>query len=85
MKDFIKKMYSSIAKRKAKSCCGPVTPYGSGTSNVSEKIGYTKDELESIPIELPLNIAKVRRFYFILRLFSYSNDGKVIVLRHYLT
>jgi len=49
MKDFIKKIYGSIAKGKTKSCCGPKVSCCPSTSNVSEKIGYTKDELTSVP------------------------------------
>lgn len=49
MKDFIKKIYSSIAKGKASSCCGPEVSCCSGTSDISEKIGYTKQELTSVP------------------------------------
>ncbi|MFC1508077.1 arsenite methyltransferase [Candidatus Omnitrophota bacterium] len=47
MKDFIKKTYGDIAKRK-KSCCTP-SCCSDNTPSVSEKIGYTKEELESIP------------------------------------
>lgn len=50
MKDFVKKLYGAIAKGKNKSCCGDVKPScGCKSSNVSEKIGYTKEELDAIP------------------------------------
>jgi len=48
MKDFVKKIYGSMAKKKKKSCCGP-TCCSANAPNVSENIGYTKDELDSIP------------------------------------
>jgi len=48
MKDFIRKIYGSIAKEKPKGPCGP-TCCSSNNSNVSEKVGYTKEELDSIP------------------------------------
>ena len=47
MKDFIKKIYGSIAKKK-KTCCAPAC-CSSKNGSVSEKIGYTKKELDSIP------------------------------------
>ena len=48
MKDFVKKTYGDIAKRKQKSCCGP-TCCSSDNPSVSEKVGYTKEELDVIP------------------------------------
>lgn len=48
MKDFIKKVYANIAKKKKQSCCGP-TCCSDNNPSVSEKIGYTKEELDSIP------------------------------------
>jgi len=48
MKDFVKKTYGKIAKRKQETCCGP-TCCSSNTPGVSEKIGYTKEELDTIP------------------------------------
>ncbi|MFH1752798.1 MAG: arsenite methyltransferase [Candidatus Omnitrophota bacterium] len=48
MKDFVKKIYGSIAKKKKKSCCGP-TCCSSNAPSVSEAVGYTKKELDSIP------------------------------------
>lgn len=55
MKDFIKKIYGNIAKKKQKSCCGP-TCCSSNNTNVSEKIGYTKEELGSIPEEANMGL-----------------------------
>lgn len=48
MKDFVKKVYGSIAKGKQDSCCRP-SCCSSDNPSVSEKIGYTKEELNSIP------------------------------------
>lgn len=48
MKEFIKKTYGDIAKRKKKSCCGP-TCCSDNSPSVSEKVGYAKEELDSIP------------------------------------
>lgn len=48
MKDFVKKIYGSIAKKKKDTCCGP-TCCSSNNPGVSERIGYTAEELESIP------------------------------------
>ncbi len=48
MKEFIKKTYGGIAKKKKKSCCGP-TCCSDNSPGVSEKVGYTKEELDSIP------------------------------------
>ncbi len=48
MKEFIKKVYGDIAKKEKKNCCGP-TCCSSNNSSVSEKVGYSKHELESIP------------------------------------
>ena len=47
MKDFVKKIYGNIAKQK-KASCGP-TCCSSQNSEVSQKIGYTKKELDSLP------------------------------------
>lgn len=49
MKEFIKKIYGSIAKGKTKSCCAPKISCCPSTSSISEKIGYTKEELTSVP------------------------------------
>lgn len=51
MKEYVKKAYSDIAKKNNNSCCGKAAApcCGTSTSSVSEKIGYTKEELESIP------------------------------------
>jgi SAM-dependent methyltransferase len=48
MKNFIKRLYGAIARGKVGSCCG-ASPCGSRAETVSERIGYTKEELESIP------------------------------------
>ncbi|MBL7197837.1 MAG: arsenite methyltransferase [Candidatus Omnitrophica bacterium] len=56
MKDFIKKIYGSIAKGKNKGCCTPDVYCCSTTSKVSQKIGYTKEELESIPQEVNMGL-----------------------------
>jgi len=48
MKEFIKKIYGNIAKKKKSVCCKP-TCCSSNNGDVSEKIGYTKEELSSIP------------------------------------
>lgn len=49
MKEFIKKIYGSIAKGKTKSCCEPKVSCCPIAANVSEKIGYSKKELTSVP------------------------------------
>lgn len=49
MKEFIKKTYGAIAKGKVKSCCQPDVSCCPTASSVSEKIGYTKEELSSLP------------------------------------
>lgn len=48
MKDIVKKIYGSIAKGEKKTCCGPKSCDSRGNV-VSEKIGYTKEELQAIP------------------------------------
>lgn len=48
MKDVVKKIYGKIAKKEQKSCCGP-TCCSENNKSVSEKLGYTKEELASIP------------------------------------
>ena len=55
MKDFVKKIYGSIAKGKKKSCCEAKASCCSDT-NVSQKIGYTKEELESIPKDADMGL-----------------------------
>jgi len=55
MKGFIKKVYGSIAKGKKKSCCEANASCCSNT-NVSQKIGYSKEELESIPKEADMGL-----------------------------
>ena len=48
MKDFLKKIYGNIAKNKKSSCCGP-TCCSDNNAGVSEKIGYSQEELAAIP------------------------------------
>ncbi|MGB2630566.1 MAG: arsenite methyltransferase [Candidatus Omnitrophota bacterium] len=48
MKEFIKKLYGSISKGMEKSCC-PADWSCCAGKDVAEKIGYTKEELASIP------------------------------------
>jgi len=47
MKDIVKKIYGNIAKQEKKSC-GP-SCCSSNNSRVSESMGYTKEELNSLP------------------------------------
>lgn len=55
MKDFIKKIYGSIAKGKKKSCC-EVPASCCYSTNVSQKIGYSKEELNLIPKEADMGL-----------------------------
>lgn len=55
MKDVIKKIYGKIAKKEQKSCCGP-TCCSANSKSVSEKIGYTKEELDLIPEEANMGL-----------------------------
>jgi len=55
MKDMVKKVYGDIAKDKKKSCCGTTSCDSKGTA-VSEKIGYTKAELEAIPADAVMGL-----------------------------
>ena len=55
MKDLVKEIYGSIAKRKQENCCSP-TCCSSNNSSVSEKLGYTKEELSSIPGEANMGL-----------------------------
>lgn len=50
MKDFIKKVYGEIATKKKSCCCG------SKNTDVSEKVGYTKEDLSSIPDEANMGL-----------------------------
>jgi len=50
MKDFVKKVYGDIAKKKKSCCCG------SKNADVSEKVGYTKEDLNSIPDEANMGL-----------------------------
>jgi len=49
VKDFVKKLYGSIAKDSKKTCCGHGQSCDPAGANVSEKMGYTKEELDLIP------------------------------------
>jgi arsenite methyltransferase len=55
MKDIVKKIYGSIAKGEKKSCCGPKSCDSRGAT-VSERIGYTKKELQAIPDEAVMGL-----------------------------
>jgi len=55
MKEFIKKIYGNIAKSKKKSCCRP-TCCSANNESVSENVGYTKEELKSIPKEANMGL-----------------------------
>lgn len=55
MKDFVKKIYGDIAKKKKTTCCGP-SCCSDNSPSVSEKIGYTKGELNSIPDEANMGL-----------------------------
>ena len=50
MKDFVKKVYGDIAKKQKSCCCG------SKNTDVSEKVGYTKEDLSSIPDEANMGL-----------------------------
>ena len=50
MKDFVKKIYSEIAKKQKNCCCN------SGNTDVSEKVGYSKDDLSSIPADANMGL-----------------------------
>lgn len=51
MKDLIKKIYASIAKGEKKTCCSNEKKCGCGgkTSEVSQYVGYSAEDLASIP------------------------------------
>jgi len=55
MKDIIKKIYGSIAKGKKKSCCQTIASCCSA-SNVSQKMDYSKKELNSIPKDADMGL-----------------------------
>ncbi len=50
MKDFVKKVYGDIAKKQKSCCCGPKN------TDVSEKFGYTKEDLGSISDEANMGL-----------------------------
>lgn len=56
MKRQVKKLYGSIAKGKTKSCCGSTETCCSETQNVSERTGYSKEELDNIPKEADMGL-----------------------------
>jgi SAM-dependent methyltransferase len=56
MKDFVKKIYGSIAKGKQKSCCSPVASCSPRACDVSQKAGYSKEELDSVPQEANMGL-----------------------------
>jgi len=55
MKNFVKAIYDSIAKKENKNCCGPIC-CNDNSPSVSEKVGYTKEELDSIPQEANMGL-----------------------------
>ena len=50
MKDYVKKVYGDIAKNKKSCCCN------SKNTDVSEKVGYSKADLSSIPAEANMGL-----------------------------
>lgn len=50
MKEFVKKIYGDIAKNNKSCCCG------SKNTDVSEKVGYSKEDLNSIPSEANMGL-----------------------------
>ena len=50
MKNYVKKVYGDIAKKKKSCCCS------SKNTDVSEKVGYTKEDLSSIPDEANMGL-----------------------------
>ncbi|MGA2775122.1 MAG: arsenite methyltransferase [Candidatus Omnitrophota bacterium] len=50
MKGFVKTVYGDIAKKKKSCCCG------SKNTDVSEKVGYSRDDLNSIPSEANMGL-----------------------------
>lgn len=50
MKDFVKKIYGDIANKKKSCCCN------FKNTDVSEKVGYSKDDLSSIPLEANMGL-----------------------------
>jgi len=49
VKKAVRSGYARIAKRQQDSCCGPKSSCCDKSSNISEKIGYTKDDMSSVP------------------------------------
>jgi len=56
MKDIVKKVYGSIAKRKKKTCCGTGGLCGPKVHDVSLKIGYSDEDLSSVPAEADMGL-----------------------------
>lgn len=56
MKDIVKKIYGNIAKGKQKTCCGTSSSCGSRARDVSLKVGYSKEDLDSIPQEADMGL-----------------------------
>jgi len=50
MKNYVKKVYGGIAKNKKSCCCN------SKNTDVSEKVGYSKEDLTSIPSEANMGL-----------------------------
>lgn len=49
MKDVVKKIYGAIAKGKQKSCCGATNSCSPRAYDVSRRIGYSGEDLDSVP------------------------------------
>ena len=56
MKEFIKKIYGSIANNKPKTCGDPKALCCSKNTNLSESVGYSKEELDSIPKDADMGL-----------------------------
>lgn len=51
LKNFVRDKYSEIAKTKSRCCCSTVSCCGSGPKAQTERIGYSREDLEKIPQE----------------------------------
>ncbi len=49
IKKAVRSGYARIAKRQQASCCGPKSSCCDKSANISEKIGYSKDDISSVP------------------------------------
>ncbi len=56
MKNVVKKIYGSIAKGKQKSCCGAANSCGIRAYDVSQRIGYSDEDLNSVPQEANMGL-----------------------------